>query len=74
MKITIVGYKMEKKFSQGVANDEDTELINFLISKGLDVVPSIWNDENIDWGNFDVAIIKSPWDYHNHLNEFVDWL
>ncbi|MGL6129029.1 ATP-grasp domain-containing protein [Chryseobacterium artocarpi] len=74
MKITIVGYKMEKKFSQGVANDEDTELINFLISKGLDVVPSIWNDENIDWSNFDVAIIKSPWDYHNHLNEFLDWL
>lgn len=74
MKITIVGYKMEKKFSQGVANDEDTELINFLISKGLDVVPSIWNDENIDWSNFDIAIIKSPWDYHNHLNEFLNWL
>lgn len=74
MKITIVGYKMEKKFSQGVANDEDTELINFLSNKGLDVVPSIWNDENIDWSNFDVAIVKSPWDYHNHLNEFLDWL
>lgn len=74
MKITIVGYKKEAKFSQGVANDEDTDLINFLKEKGLDVVPSIWNDDNVDWSSFDVAIIKSPWDYHNHLNEFLNWL
>lgn len=74
MKITIVGYKKEERFSQGVANDEDTELINFLISKGLDVVPTIWNDKNVDWRSFDVAVIKSPWDYHNHLSEFLNWL
>ncbi|KAB1231873.1 ATP-grasp domain-containing protein [Chryseobacterium viscerum] len=74
MKITIVGYKKEERLSQGVANDEDTELINFLIHKGLDVVPTIWNDRNVDWSSFNVVIIKSPWDYHNHLNEFVNWL
>ncbi|MGE8556260.1 MAG: ATP-grasp domain-containing protein [Chryseobacterium jejuense] len=74
MKITVVGYKKEARLSQGVANDEDTDLINFLKDKGLDIVPSIWNDENVDWSSFDVAIIKSPWDYHNHLNEFLNWL
>lgn len=74
MKITIVGYKKESKFSQGVTNDEDTELINFLKDKGLDIVPTIWNDEKVDWGSFDVAVIKSPWDYHNHLDEFLSWL
>ncbi|WP_162926221.1 ATP-grasp domain-containing protein [Chryseobacterium aurantiacum] len=74
MKITIVGYKKEERLSQGVVNDEDTELINFLSSKGLDVVPTIWNDDKIDWSSFSVAIIKSPWDYHNHLHEFLHWL
>ncbi|WP_347218177.1 hypothetical protein [Chryseobacterium sp.] len=74
MKITLVGFKKEDRFSVGVANDEDTELINFLKDKGLDVVPTIWNDENVDWDSFDVAVIKSPWDYHNHLNEFLNWL
>lgn len=74
MKITIVGYKKEARLSQGVANDEDIELINFLKGKGLDVVPTIWNDENVNWSSFDVAIIKSPWDYHNHLEEFLNWL
>jgi glutathione synthase/RimK-type ligase-like ATP-grasp enzyme len=74
MKIAIVGYKKEEKFAQGVTNDEDAELIDFLIRKGLDVVPAIWNDENIDWNSFTIAVIKSPWDYHNHLNEFLNWL
>ncbi|REC43455.1 ATP-grasp domain-containing protein [Chryseobacterium pennipullorum] len=74
MKITIVGYKKEERLSQGVANDEDTELIQFLLNKGLDVVATIWNDDEVDWSSFDVAVIKSPWDYHNHLPEFLDWL
>lgn len=74
MKITIAGYKKEERLSQGVANDEDTELINFLIQKGLDVAPTIWNDKSVDWSSLAVAIIKSPWDYHNHLNEFLNWL
>ncbi|AZA81483.1 hypothetical protein C1637_02610 [Chryseobacterium lactis] len=74
MKITIVGYKKEAKFSQGVVNDEDTDLIDFLTGKGLDVVSTIWNDDMVNWSSFDVVVIKSPWDYHNHLNEFLNWL
>lgn len=74
MKIAMVGYKMEKKFSLGIANDEDSELIHFLSVKGLDVEAVIWNDEEVNWKNYDVAVIKSPWDYHNHLNEFLTWL
>ncbi|TKC62095.1 hypothetical protein FBD94_07635 [Pedobacter hiemivivus] len=74
MKIAIVSYNKQEKFSQGIANDEDADLIRFLTGKGLNVVPTIWNDENVDWNSFNVAIIKSPWDYHNHLTEFLNWL
>lgn len=73
MKIAVVSYRKDEKFTQGVANDEDADLVKFLTGKGLDVVPTIWNDEKVDWSSFDVAIIKSPWDYHNHLNEFLIW-
>lgn len=74
MKIALVSYKKQEKFAQGVTNDEDTELLNFLTGKGLDVVPVIWNDNHVDWSTFNVAVIKSPWDYHNHLTEFLTWL
>lgn len=74
MKITLVNSRKEEKFTQGVTNDEDKDLIDFLTSKGLDVVLTIWNDDDVDWSKFDVAVIKSPWDYHNHLKEFLHWL
>ncbi|MFB6456776.1 RimK family alpha-L-glutamate ligase [Chitinophaga sp. Hz27] len=74
MKIAIVGYKKQERLAQGVINDEDADLVAFLTRKGLDVVPAIWNDEAVDWGNFDVAVLKSPWDYHNHLTDFSNWL
>lgn len=74
MKIALVGYKKQEKFAQGVANDEDADLLNFLSKKGLNVIPVIWNDKNVDWNSFNVAIVKSPWDYHNHLSEFLNWL
>ncbi|SHG08712.1 RimK family alpha-L-glutamate ligase [Chryseobacterium sp. OV279] len=74
MKIAIVGYKKQERLTQGVTNDEDADLLKFLTGKGLDVVPVIWNDENVDWTSFNVAIIKSPWDYHNHLPAFLNWL
>ncbi len=74
MRIAIASYKKQENFALGVTNDEDAELIALLISKGLEVVSAIWNDEEIDWSHFDVVVIKSPWDYHNHINRFMSWL
>jgi len=74
MRISLVSSFKEERFSQSVANNEDTELLNFLSQKGLDVTETVWNDENVDWNLYDVAIIKSPWDYHNNLEKFILWL
>lgn len=74
MKIALVTYEKQAKFAQGVTNDEDDDLIAFLKAKGEQVVSTIWNDNKVDWEKFDVAILKSPWDYHNHLDEFLAWV
>lgn len=74
MKIAFVGYKIQEKYTQGVSNDEDTELLTFLNKKGLDVTPVIWNDKNIYWTVYDLIILKSPWDYHENIKTFCDWL
>ncbi len=74
MKIALVGYRKQKKFAQGVQTDEDADLLQFLKGRGLDVVTTIWNDHTVDWTDFNVIIIKSPWDYHNHLSDFLAWL
>ena len=74
MKIAFVGYKVQEKYLVGTSSDEDTDLLVFLRGKGLDVTAVVWNDDDINWSNFDVVIIKSPWDYHENIVAFSNWL
>jgi glutathione synthase/RimK-type ligase-like ATP-grasp enzyme len=32
-----------------------------------------WDDANVDWSQFDVAVLRSTWDYADRLEEFVAW-
>jgi glutathione synthase/RimK-type ligase-like ATP-grasp enzyme len=32
-----------------------------------------WNDSGIDWSRFDLALLRSTWDYSMHLPEFLAW-
>lgn len=32
-----------------------------------------WDDPAVDWASFDVAILRSTWNYHDHLDAFRAW-
>jgi hypothetical protein len=33
-----------------------------------------WDDEKVDWGAFDLALLRSTWDYTDRLREFLVWV
>ena len=42
---------------------------------GVDAVRVVsWDDPSVDWSTFDATVIRSTWDYHDRLDEFVGWL
>jgi hypothetical protein len=45
-----------------------------LTRRGAEVHPAVWDDPKIDWSTFDQAILRSCWDYHRRLPEFLSWL
>jgi hypothetical protein len=54
--------------------DADTRLlIDPLAALGISATPAIWNDPNIDWSVFDLAVVRSPWDYLYRRAEFLAW-
>lgn len=55
----------------GLDEDEPAVLAEFE-SRGIAVEVVAW-DADVDWGRFDAAIIRSAWDYHDRLDEFVAW-
>lgn len=74
MKIAFTGYQIQDQYNNGTTSDEDTLLFDFLKQKGLDIEPVIWNDSTINWEDYQLIILKSPWDYHEKISEFFQWL
>ena len=55
--------------------DVDEKLtLEGLTAVGLDAELAAWDDPKVDWRSFDLAVLRSCWDYPDHYQEFLDWL
>ncbi|KUG07931.1 ATP-grasp domain-containing protein [Solirubrum puertoriconensis] len=53
---------------------EDQQLADYLRARGVQVSYVSWTDASVRWEAFDVAVLKSPWDYFDRPTEFHSWL
>ena len=62
--------------SENVADltDDDRLLVDALEAKGVRSEAATWNDEALDWRQYSAVVIRSTWDYHLRLDEFLAWL
>ncbi|MET4226138.1 ATP-grasp domain-containing protein [Oerskovia enterophila] len=52
---------------------DDAPLVGALAARGIEAVPSVWDDETVDWTSFDAVVVRSAWDYAPRRDEFVEW-
>ncbi|QDW26070.1 hypothetical protein FFJ24_015105 [Pedobacter sp. KBS0701] len=74
MNIALVTYLDKGAYDSTTVESEDDKLLNFLKEKGLNIEKVIWNDRDINWEDYSLAILKSPWDYFDLIEEFYHWL
>lgn len=56
------------------ALDEDlAPLAEALARAGASCSVVAWDDPTVSWGRFDVAVLRSPWDYTQRPQEFLAW-
>ncbi|MET8243098.1 hypothetical protein ABZV31_00880 [Streptomyces sp. NPDC005202] len=48
-------------------------LVRALEEAGAEAAAVFWDDPDVDWGGFDLAVIRSTWDYSWRAAEFVAW-
>ncbi len=54
--------------------DEDlAPLLAALDEAGAEPLVADWDDPGVDWGGFRLALLRSAWDYTEHLAEFLAW-
>lgn len=56
----------------GLKGDDDL-LLEALRSRGAEAVSLAWDEEGVDWGSFDLCLVRSTWDYHEKYEEFLAW-
>jgi glutathione synthase/RimK-type ligase-like ATP-grasp enzyme len=55
--------------------DHDEELLlSALRAAGTDTHLVAWDDPDIDWSTFDLVVIRSTWNYIDHLDDFLAWV
>lgn len=73
MKIGVITYENRGSYAASNVVDEDELLENLLQEMGLDFTFEVWSDLSVDWKQYDLLLIKSPWDYFDHYPEFLNW-
>jgi glutathione synthase/RimK-type ligase-like ATP-grasp enzyme len=51
----------------------DAPLDDALARRGVAVHHPAWRDAEVDWAAFDVAVVRTVWDYWHRRDSFVDW-
>lgn len=54
-------------------DDDLAPLIEACTRAGLQVRAVAWDDATVSWCRFDAALLRSPWDYTERLEEFLGW-
>ncbi len=62
----------------GAADAEGTpderHLMAALRGRGVEAAMAVWDDPAVDWGRADLVVLRTVWDYHHRLGEFLAWL
>src|SRR2546429_2592170 len=55
-------------------NEDDLLLVPPLRELGVTAVPAVWDSPDVCWEEFQGVLVRSCWDYHHRLEEFLAWV
>jgi glutathione synthase/RimK-type ligase-like ATP-grasp enzyme len=53
---------------------DDRLLVDELAERGVWAEAAVWNEAAVNWEMYAAVVIRSTWDYHLRLGEFLAWL
>ena len=51
---------------------DDHQLLAAFAEREVDAEPVVWSRPDVDWAAYDAAVLRSTWDYVDHLGEFLE--
>lgn len=56
------------------ACNDDSLIIPYLERQNIEADFKVWDDPSINWSEFDVALVRSTWDYTEHIDKFTKFI
>jgi hypothetical protein len=53
---------------------DEAAFLRVVQGHGHDVLVSAWDDPSVDWASFDLLVLRSTWNYVQHVEAFRTWL
>lgn len=79
VRVALVGCRQVGTWGVGGEGDrpwarDDQPLVEAFAARGAEVATPAWDEPGVDWAAFDVALLRTPWDYHHHRDRFLAWV
>src|SRR5215218_3449489 len=52
---------------------DDAPVVPALAARGVEAVPAVWDDPDVDWSSFQLVVIRDTWDYSPRRDRFLGW-
>lgn len=52
----------------------DLPVVEYLEKNEIGVSAVCWEESNVVWSDFDLVVLRSPWNYHREIEKFRSWL
>ncbi|HEY3435810.1 MAG TPA: hypothetical protein VGK41_09175, partial [Solirubrobacterales bacterium] len=53
---------------------DDELLCEALRRRGCEAASTVWDEDETAWGELDLCLVRSTWDYHDKHDEFLAWV
>ncbi len=52
---------------------DDPLLLHALQARGVQAEPAVWDSPTVDWGSYELIVVRSTWDYVERREQFLEW-
>ena len=52
---------------------DEARVIAPLTARGVTATPVVWDDDTVDWNDYDLAVLRCAWDYSDRRRDFLAW-
>lgn len=70
----MVGYRVALVGDNESQTTKSERVLAATLAESFEVTTVSWQNKQVQWADYDAVVLRTCWNYYNHINDFLDWL